>query len=233
MQPISTRDDIKKDPLQEWLKAALEWVALNRQTFFSVVGTIAVALVVVGFMLANFKNLQKQGWEKYGMGQNWVYANKPDNALNFFNEVINDYGRTPAAIHALLAKGDVLHRQGKYAEAIQSYQECLNRNPEKIILPFVLSALGVAQEDSGDYAAAASTYKQFLAEYPDHYLASKMYESLARSYEAVKNPDSAKEIYEKIITMFPGTPWAEKARIRYQTLSPQPFQTAPGAAAPK
>ena len=37
-------------------------------------------------------------------------------------------------------------------------------------------------------------------------------------------PDAAKEIYEKMITMFPGTMWSEKARLRYQGLSPQPFQ---------
>jgi tetratricopeptide (TPR) repeat protein len=93
-----------------------------------------------------------------------------------------------------------------------------------VILPFILASMGAAQEDQGDFNAAVATYKRLLAEFPDHFLTTKAYESLARSYELSKNPDAAKEIYEKIITMFPGTIWSEKARLRYQTLAPNPFQ---------
>jgi len=226
-QTYSSREDIKKDPLQEWTRISLEWIAANRQTFFSIAGTVAVVVIIFAFMVANFHNLRKQAWEKYSSGQNWVYANKPANAIGLFNEVLENYSHTPAATYALLSKGNVLYSQKNYPEAIDSFKKCLERNPPKIILPFVLTALGSAQEDSGDYASAIATYKKVISDFPDHYLSPKMYESLARAYELSLNPDAAKEVYEKIITMFPGTYWSEKARQRYHQISPEPFQNMP------
>lgn len=232
-QPFSSRDEIKRDVLHEWVKKALEWTALHRQTFFSILGTSAIAVIVFLFILSNFRNLQKQAWERYSAGQNWVYAKNPDNAMNFFNDVINNYSRTPAAKYALLAKGDLLYQQKKFSEAVECYKKCLDRNPPKIILPFALSGLGIAQEDSNDFPSAIATYKRFVSDFPDHYLTPKIYESLARVYELSLNPDAAKEVYEKIITMYPGSLWSEKARLHYQKFAPQPFQTSPTPAQPE
>lgn len=223
-QIFSSKDHLKRDPLQERASQLIEWIAANRQTFFSIVGTAAVVLVVVAFIIASFRNLREQAWQKYSEAQNWVYANRPDQALNALNDVVSNYSRTPAAVYALLSKGDVLYAQRKPKEAVEAYQECLSKGPERVMLPFVLSSLGAAQEDEGDFDAAASTYKRLISDFPDHFLTPKAYESLARCYEMAKNPDAAKEVYEKIITMFPGTLWADKARLRYQKLSPQPFQ---------
>lgn len=227
-QPFSSRQDIKRDPLQDWVKIALGWVVTHRQTFFSVVGTVVVALVVALFVMANFRSLKRQAWERYSAGQNWLNANNPDNAMNFFNEVINNYGRTPAATYSLLAKADMLYRQRKFGESIEVYRQCLAKDPPAIIFPFVLSGLAIAQEDNGDYTSAIETYRQFTLNNPDHLLAPKSYESLARVYELTRNVEAAKEIYEKIITMFPATFWAEKARQRYQILTPRPFQDSAG-----
>ena len=230
-QPYSSRDDIKRDVLRDWTKRALEWVALHRQTFFSIVGTAAVVLLVILFIVTNFKSLRRQAWEKYAAGQNWAYANNPGNALNFFDDVINNFTRTPAATYSLLAKADLLFEQKKLQEAIEAYHRCREKNPPRIILPFVLSGLGMAEEDSGDYPSAIEAYKQLAADFPDHFLAPKIYESLGRVYELSRNAEAAKEVYEKIITMFPATFWAEKARMRYQALAPQPFQLSEPPAA--
>ena len=43
----------------------------------------------------------------------------------------------------------------KFQEAADVYKKCLEKDPPKIILPFVLSGLGTAKEDAGDYAAAS------------------------------------------------------------------------------
>ena len=229
-QPFSTRDDLKRDILQDTLKLGFDWVAANRQTFFSVLGTVGVAGVVAVFVFTNFQNLKRQAWERYNLGQTRAATNNPQNAISTFDEVVSKFGRTPAAAYALLGKGDVLYQQRRYPDAIAAYRQCLEKSPSKIIAPFVLAGLGAALEDSGDYTGAIETYKQFTSNYPDHILAPKMYESLARTYELSKNLDAAKEVYEKIITMFPETFWSEKARGRYQALAPQPFQNVPAPA---
>ncbi len=225
-QVLSSREQLKKDPLQESLKKSVEWVAGNRQTFLSIIGTVAVVIVVGAFIISNLKNLRKQAWEHYSAGQNAMIMQNWDGAINLFNGVIKDYGHTPATVYALLSKGDVLYRQGKTQEAIDSYKQCLEKDPPKIILPLLLASLGTAQEDAGDYNSAITSYKQFTAEFQEHFLAPKTYESLGRAYELSRNPDAAKEIYGKIITLFPGTPWAELAKARYQAISPVPFQNS-------
>lgn len=213
--------------MQKWVRVALEWIASHRQTFYSIVGTVAVVVLIIGFTISNFRNLKNQAWEKYFAGQSWALSNNPDNATNFYKDVVNNYAHTPAASYALLGTGDLLYRQRKFQEAIDAYKQSLDKNPPKIILPFVLASLGAAQEDKGDYAEAINTYKRFISEFPDHYLTPKIQESLARTYEVTLNPDAAKEIYEKIITMYPSTLWSERSRNRYQTLAPQPFQMSP------
>lgn len=226
-QPFSSRTHARLDPFQERAKQLLEWISTHRQLFSSIFGTVAVAGIVTFFIIANFRNLRKQAWERYSNGQNWANANNPDNALNFFNEVIKSYSHTSAAIYSLLAKGDLLYQQRKFSEAIESYKQCLEKKPKRIILPFVLSGLGAAQEDNNDFLAAIATYKQFVTEFPDHYFAAKIYESLARVYELSLNPEAAKEVYEKMIMVFPNTFWSEKATVRYHVLAPQPFQKTP------
>ncbi len=224
-QPLSSREDLKTDLFQSWVKNGLNWIGNHRQTFFSVVGTIFVVGILAAFIISNFINLRKQAWERYALGHNWSMSTDPAKSLSYFDDIIQNFSHTPAAVYALLSKGDVLYREGKFDESIAQYQQCLEKKPNKAIVPFVLESLGAAQEQKGNFAAALSAYKQFLQDYSNHYLAPKVYESLGRSYELSLNPDAAKEIYEKIITLYPNTLWSEKAKVRYQIISPQPFQT--------
>lgn len=225
MQTLSSHEELKRDPLQDSVRSGLEWIAAHRQTFFSIVGTLAVLIVVAAFIVSNFRNLRQQAWERYSAGQNWAYSGNADNAINQFNEVINQFSRTPAAAYAVLSKGDILYQQRKFPEAVEAYKQCIDRDPPKVILPFAMSALGNAQEDQGDFQGAIASYKDFLSRFPDHLLAPKVHEALGRTYELALNPDAAKETYEKIITLYPSTLWAEHARKRYQVLNPQPFQS--------
>ena len=163
------------------------------------------------------------------MGQNWTMANNPANALSQYDDVINNYGRTPAAVYSMLGKADLLYGQRRMNEALEVYKKCLESGPPKIILPFVLTGLGSVQEDVKDYPGAIETYKRFTDEFPDHYMSPKIYESLARVYEISLNPDAAREIYEKIITQYPSTFWAEKARQRYVIAAAVPKRTVHSA----
>ena len=224
-QTSFSREDLKSDLFQTGIKNTLEWIANNRQTFFSVVGTIVIGGIIAAYIFTNFINLKNQAWDRYAAGHNWSISNQPEKSLSYFDDVIQNYSHTPAAAYAHLSKGDLLFRSHKFAEAITEYQESYSQKPPKPIIPFLLQSLGAAQEEKGDYAASITSYKQFLLDYSDHYLAAKVYESLGRVYELSHNPDAAKEIYEKIITMFPSTLWAEKAQVRYQIISPQPFQS--------
>ena len=228
-QPFSSRDELKGDPLQEWVHLSLDWIQEHRQTFFSIVGTIAVIGLIAAFIITNLQKVKKEAWERYSAGQNWLFAGNPQNAVNMFNEVITNYPQTPAAVYALIGKADLLYRQRNFKEAAQAYEEALSKNPNKVILPFIYSGLGVAQEDAGNNDAAILNYKKFISEFPDHFMVPKIYEDLGRAYELALNQDAAKQTYEKIITMYPSTPWSEWARARYQALAPQPFQSAPNS----
>jgi len=226
-QPFSTRDDLKQDPFQAKIHAALEWIAAHRQTFLRIVGTLAVTAVLAALAAASFRSLNRQAWEHYNRAQGLAAADTPENtqnALNSYDNVITKFGRTKAAVFALLGKGDLLYREKRLAEAIEAYQKCLAKKPSKRIIPFALCGLGAAQEDNGDFSGAIETYKQFTANDPNHILAPKIYESLARCYEFSKNTDAAKEVYEKIITAFPDSLWAQNAQKRYLALAPAPFQ---------
>src|SRR5258706_11430450 len=96
-QPYSTRDDLKQDPLQEYLRIILEWILANRQTFLSAAGTLAVAAVAAAFVFSGLRSRNRQAWEKYNFAQTWAVTNNPKNAIDTYSEVVANFGNSPAA----------------------------------------------------------------------------------------------------------------------------------------
>lgn len=72
---------------------------------------------------------------------------------------------------------------------------------------------------AGDYELAQKNYEDFTAKYPDDVLGQIALFYLGRSHEELGRKDKAREIYSRVIEMYPDDFWAESAARRLQMLN--------------
>lgn len=72
---------------------------------------------------------------------------------------------------------------------------------------------------SGDFELAKKNYEDFTTRFSDDVLTKIAYYYLGRSYEELGGKDDAREIYRKVIDLYPDDFWAESAMQRIQILN--------------
>ena len=219
MAEQSRRQKLKKNELEDLVIRAVEWIKSNRSTFYTGVGIAADILIFGIFFITRYHSLSVRGEERLTLAQAQTYQGQADQALASLDAITVQYSGT-LAIRARLMKADILSGLKRYKDAEETLRTAIEKRKPESMIPLAVAALGNVQETAEDYASAAKTYADFTARFPDHYLAPRVYESLARAYALSGNTVDAKNINEKIVTLFPTSPWAQRAQERMSTMAP-------------
>jgi outer membrane protein assembly factor BamD (BamD/ComL family) len=126
---------------------------------------------------------------------------------------------TDASTYAKFIKADLYYRTSDYVQAAQIYGDIGQTGRPEPTRPLALSAQISSEEMAGHVPQAQSLAQTFLDQYPDHFLAAPTYMTQARLAELAGNPAAASAIYERIILLYPQSPWTALAKARSQTLS--------------
>jgi TolA-binding protein len=97
-------------------------------------------------------------------------------------------------LFASCASGPSKHSFGPYSEAESFYEK-------------------------GNYPKAIAKYQEYLAQNPKGNLAAIAEYYIAKSYVASKDTAKARESFERVVTQFSGTSWAEFAKEQLESLS--------------
>lgn len=171
------------------------------------------------------------------------FAPSMTRAQEMFEGIVKSAPFSKQAPLAQFNVGQALEKQGKYPEAIAAYQQVVSKYPGDAIaddaqyqLGFVL--LREAKEGSYDRAAAVrarEAFEDFVNRYPDSEKVPQARENVKSleggavksSLEVAKYYDRAKQFkaaviyYNDIIKQQPGTPDADYAKARIDTLREQ------------
>jgi TolA-binding protein len=82
----------------------------------------------------------------------------------------------------------------------------------KSILPHTLYLLGQCYQNLNDFTNAINTYNNFISKYPNHFLTPRVYESLAITYELAGEKENARNVYDKLNILYPGSYWSNLAQ---------------------
>jgi tetratricopeptide (TPR) repeat protein len=228
-----SKHDLKKNELDDFLVMCTGWIKNNLNLFYGICAAIAVAILALIFIQYRISSLNASSADKLAAAQNMLYQGQTQQGLGILDELISNYGTSETACKARMTKADFLMASSKFSDAEQVLLPVAQNGKPKTIMPLALSVLGAAQENQGKLADAAKTYNSFLSEFPDHFFAPKIYESLARVYELSGTPGEARGVYEKIVTLYPSTLWAQRAQERLAFIQAQnPRQSAPGGQLP-
>ncbi|OGS24256.1 MAG: hypothetical protein A2297_02365 [Elusimicrobia bacterium RIFOXYB2_FULL_48_7] len=201
--------------VQELLEKAAAWSKTHWQTLASAVGVIVVFTALGLYFVSNYMAAKKQCWEKISYAQGYASQGMTAQAIQILDEIIAKYSSSDVGQQARFVKADISYKTGTYNIAATVYQNIINVNRAKSMLPFAYAGLGYSKENLGDYPGAISAYRTFIEKYPNHYLAARVYDSLARVYLVTGSAESAKEMYEKLMTLYPGTYWSQQVQKNF------------------
>ncbi len=204
------------------------WIKAHRDPVIGSLVILAGAALLSLWVMLHYSGVRETAWKSLFIAQQTGLSGNYAEALKQLDAVEINYPRTSAWGFAVLGKGDLLFRQGKFAEAADEYAKVVSKG-RKDLTPFALYDQGKAKEAAGDPAGAQTLYKNFLSAYPDHFLAPEAHLSLASALEASDNQAEAKAAYEKIVLLYPETSWAAAAKAR---LMPEPPPAQAAAKAP-
>ncbi len=219
-----TKGDIRRNPLAEWVAAAVETIRAHKRLAAGVL--VAILAFAAGVGLYGWYRTQQereaQGLLVKAYSAMWGAApgaqQNPDEAKKVYAEIASKYSGTVAAEEALIRLGNLQYDGSKYDEAIGTYARYLESYPRGRFRVMAGVGKAYAEEGKGDLPAAEKTLTQIVETAKDDPLVGEAYSSLAHVYEAMKKPEDALRIYNQIAEKFPQTHWAQNAIQRMSAL---------------
>ena len=141
-------------------------------------------------------------------------AETDETKISLFGEVVNDYGRSPVTYQALYYLAEAHYRVGNVEEARETFQRYLKKYSKSQLAPEAQEALGHIEEDAGAFADAVVLYRKVAEGYPTSFAARRAWLNAGRCYEALGDKTAAVDAYTKVVSLHPGSTWAEKAEKR-------------------
>jgi TolA-binding protein len=219
-----TKQEIRRNPLAEWVAAALQFIRERKGLAIGIL--IAIAVIAGGVSAYTwYRTVQEreaQGLLVKAYSAMWGDApgsqRNPDEARKVYAEIAAKYPGTVAAEEAVIRLGNLHFEGSKYDEAVAVYGNYLTSYPHGRFRAMAGIGKAYAEEAKGDLPAAEKTLTQFVESLKDDPLGGEAYSTLAHVYEAIKKPEDALRIYSQIAERFPQTHWAQNALQRMSAL---------------
>lgn len=126
---------------------------------------------------------------------------------------------TTAEALTLYAQSDLLVFQNRFDEAFQKLENLLREFPAHSLEDDVLYLKSKIYQKKRDYPLQAQALQRIIEGYPEEIRADNAIFELAELYEThLKDPEKAKELYEKLFIDYSGSTYAVEARKRFRVL---------------
>ena len=128
-----------------------------------------------------------------------------------FEELQKAYPRARNMERVLLYIGIVRYQLSDYQSALRAFQKCLKGFPDGAFSALCRANMARTQEQMGEPGAAVQSYEQLFKTRGNSPGIQPYYFNLAKLYERMHKPDSAKEVYARIASLYPGSQWEREA----------------------
>ena len=236
---------------QPRVQQAMDWVMLNLRAIAIAAGALFALIVIIMSMVAYQRGvnqkaialegkaftLHQEAQEKARSSQQ--SAEKTDgaqpedaykDALTAYQNVIVSYGDTESGKRAVYMLGSIQLETGKYDEAKQSFENYLAKSPNGILAVNAEEGLAYILEQQQRFQEALDAFKKLEGK-ASAGRQTEIQLAIARNYEALKDIENAKAIYQKIVDSNTAASLKNKAKDRLEILDAQQ-KVALGAVTP-
>jgi outer membrane protein assembly factor BamD (BamD/ComL family) len=142
------------------------------------------------------------------------------NTADDFRRVISQFGGTPAGGSAYLMLADRQRSEGQFAEANNTLQDFIEKNPRHELIPSAKIAMAADLESLKKTDEALSLYQQIAATYPRSFTAPLALISQVPLLKEKRQPEAARRACETIVSQYPESFWANEAKRELRMLKP-------------
>lgn len=128
-----------------------------------------------------------------------------------FDEISENFRRTPAAPLALLQAGRIHYKNGAFQQAVERYEQLLAQHSDHPLAPSAELGRLHCYEVMGRLDEALKGFNLFLASYPDHPLRWQAIQGKGRCLETMGRIDDARIVYQDFIALNPDSRWVADA----------------------
>jgi len=216
---LETRKNAIEDPGAELLDRATGlWEQYGRIALYVVVGVLVLG--IGGYYWKSGQDRRENSAaEKLAQANELFWRADYDRSRQIAQEISKQYTGTPSGTDALRIAGDNAYWRGNWKEAIADYKSYLKANNSGLIASTVKRSLAYSLESDGQYAEAVTLYTSLVGVF-ERESSGEMLFAAARCQQALKKPDEAKVLLQRIVNEFPDSSFQLQARIELGKLSP-------------
>ena len=220
---LETRKNAIEDPGAELLDRATGlWEQYGRIALYVVVGVLVLGIAGYYWKTGQDRR-ENSAAEKLAQANELFWRADYDRSRQIAQEISKQYTGTPSGTDALRIAGDNAYWRGNWKEAIADYRAYLKASSSGLIASTVKRSLAYSLESDGQYAEAATLYTGLIGVF-ERESSGEMLFAAARCQLALKKPDEAKVLLQRIVDEFPDSSFQLQARIELGKLSPALIQ---------
>ena len=220
---LETRKNAIEDPGAELLDRATGiWEQYGRIALYVVVGVLVLGIAGYYWKTGQDRR-ENSAAEKLAQANELFWRADYDRSRQIAQEISKQYSGTPSGTDALRIAGDNAYWRGNWKEAIADYKAYLKASNTGLIASTVKRSLGYSLESDGQYAEAITLYTSLVGVF-ERETSGEMLFAAARCQLALKKPDEAKVLLQRIVNEFPDSSFQLQARIELGKLSPAIIQ---------
>ena|GEM_PF-3573454 len=228
----------RKAPVVADGSSLLERVQSSVKENYRYASVLAVVIVFVIVFVPVYRHYsRKRDAEALRAVEQALASETIEEKLALLQGVLDGYGGTLPASHALYYLGDAYYGDGQYDLARESYEQYLQRYPRGQFAPNAQEGIGYVAESEGKFGEAIGHYMKLAETYGDSYVAQHAWYSIGRCHEQGGEWAAAVDAYEKQLSLHPMSVWTGKAEtrlgeIRFKLFSAQAGDDAGAVTAP-
>ncbi len=205
-----------------------QWVLRHRAQLGLAFGLFVLAGFLAVAIVYNRRKLMEGGILQLSAARFQASQGKMKEALQSIDEVLRVQRTNPVAMQAYILKGEMLMQDRKFDEAAKLYQEGVGQASLPDYKALMVIGQASAAVELQKFSDAVALYEKFLHDYPNHYLVPRSYMELGRLRSVQKEWKEARAAYERLLTLYPKSPWAPEAQVHLATVKSQlPSETTP------
>lgn len=205
------KQELKGDPLVDWLAKAKESVIANAQSL--IIAGVVVAVVVGGYFFYQGMKASsiRKAQNSFGTAMMAYSSGDTQKASDALNQVLSNHGNTPQASYSAFLLGNLLLKQSKYDEAIAQYEIARSKGRGTFVAASALEGLAACYEGKGDQAKAVSLLEQAINDDRIRYRHPALRWKLALLSKDLQNFDKAQKLCQDIVSDTMATDYRSKA----------------------
>lgn len=213
--------EIKRNVIEQSLMDAKELIKKNRKVaIYSLIGlscavVIAIAIPVV-MQIVNTGNEKRfeEIVDRLAKIKGPAEQDRMNAVIADLKKFIDTtyFGFSHNAAHYVL--GNIYYDRRNWAESKRYLLRFADKEKKNVLAPIALLKAALALEEANDLKGAIELYKRLEEKYADSAIADQIYYNYARACALNRDPDGSRQYYNKVISAYPESAYAQMAKKR-------------------